>query len=209
VVEQARRRFGTVGSGAERVAMQVVDDPSPPRDAVKNPAPVSGAATWAQRPAHSPSRCAMFTTPRTRSAGSHRWSMTGGGVGLASTPLVASIGRGAGPADGPPSRIPPQDRLDRPLTRLGRPLTPPFEGGFDFRIGRMGYVGGIVMIVMKRFGAVASIGALLVLAGCSSDADAGEDAGGLGEVLDADAAGGATGGGPWPDCELANEFEPC
>jgi hypothetical protein len=56
------------------------------------------------------------------------------------------------------------------------------------------------MFVMKRFGAVASIGALLVLAGCSSDPDAGDDTEVLGEVIDADAAGDATVDGPWPDC---------
>jgi hypothetical protein len=88
-------------------------------------------------------------------------------------------------------------------------LTRAFEGGSDVRVGRAGNVGGVVMIAMKRFGAVASIGALLVLSGCSSDADAGDDTEVLGETLEADAAGDATGGGPWPDCELANEFEPC
>jgi hypothetical protein len=67
----------------------------------------------------------------------------------------------------------------------------------------------MVMIAMKRFGAVASIGALLVLAGCSSEVDAGDDPEVLGEVIDADAASDATGGGPWPDCDLARELEPC
>jgi hypothetical protein len=65
------------------------------------------------------------------------------------------------------------------------------------------------MIAMKRFGAVASIGALLVLAGCSADPDVGDDTEVLGEVIDADPAGDVARGGPWPDCELANEFEPC
>jgi hypothetical protein len=65
------------------------------------------------------------------------------------------------------------------------------------------------MIAMKRFGAVASIGALLVLAGCSAEADDGDETEVLGEVIDADPAGDVARGGPWPDCDLARELEPC
>jgi hypothetical protein len=88
-------------------------------------------------------------------------------------------------------------------------LTPPFEAGPDVRVGRTGNVGGVSMIAMRRFGAVASVGALLVLSGCSAETDAGDDPEVLGEVIEADPAGEVRVGGPWPDCELAAEFEPC